>query len=124
VGIKYTLQVAKAQKLRAALKQLPEDMRKGVKKALRESAMAVRKDARKRVAVRTKALRKSISFKVAKDGLSAKVFPKKHYGTWVEHGREGQEAQPFMRPAAEAERPRFPKRISKDVHDALKAYRK
>lgn len=124
MGIKYTLEVARAKKLRAALEQLPEDMRKGVRKALRESSMAVRKEARKYVPERTKALRKSIKFKVSKDGLSSVVRPTLYYGTFVEHGTKRQEAQPFMRPAAEAERPRFPKRISKDVHDALKAYRK
>jgi HK97 gp10 family phage protein len=122
--IKYRLQVAKQRKLRAALQQLPDDMRKGVKKSVRGAAMAVRKDARKFVPERTKALRKSIGFKVAKDGLSARVFPKMRYSAWVEHGTEAQAAQPYMRPAAEAERPRFAKRMSQDVHDALKAYRK
>lgn len=123
MGIKYTIEVARKKKLRAALESLPDDMRKGVRKAVRESALSVRKDARRTVAVLTKALRKSIKFKVAKDGLSATVMPTEYYGTFVEHGTESMEAQPFMRPAAEAERPRFPKRISKDVHDALKAYR-
>lgn len=123
MSIKYTLQAAKRAKLREALKELPEDLRKAVKKALRESAMAVRKDARARVPERTKALRKSISFKVHKDGLSAIVRPTKHYGLFVEHGTKRQEAQPYMKPAAEAERKRFAKRFSAEVHAALKAYR-
>lgn len=113
----------KRARLREKLKALPEDMRKSYKKSLREAVMAVRRDARELVPERTKELRRSIRFKVAKDGLSAIVRPTAYYGGFVEHGTESMEAQPYMRPAAEAERKRFPGRISADLRAALKEYR-
>lgn len=120
--LQFTIEIKRA-KLREQLKQLPEDMRKSYRKSLREASMAVRRDARKLVPVRTKALRKSIKFKIARDGLSAIVRPTVYYGLYVEHGTERQEAQPFMRPAAAAEKKRFAGRISADLREALKAYR-
>lgn len=120
--LQFTVEVKRA-KLRNKLQALPEDMRKSFRKSLRESAMAVRKDARRLVPEDTRALRKSIKFKIARDGLSAVVRPTLYYGTFVEHGTKKMQAQPFMRPAAELERPRFPGRISADLRVALKKYR-
>ena len=116
---KYTVKVAGSEKLERKLKQLPEHMQEGLRTAVRDSAKAIRADARTRVPVDSGDLRKSIKFRTAKGGLSATIRVDEFYGRFVEFGTTSQAAQPFLGPAAQAERTRFPGRISDDVRKAL-----
>jgi HK97 gp10 family phage protein len=115
----YTIKVTNSTKLKRQLKELPEELRTGIRKAVRSSAAAVRADARKRVRVDTGDLRRSIRYKTDRDGLGAVVKVHEYYGHFIEFGTSSIPAEPFLRPAAEAERKQFPSRISDDVRKAL-----
>jgi HK97 gp10 family phage protein len=116
---RYTIKVTNSTKLKRQLKELPEELRTGIRKAVKTSAAAIRTEARKRVRVDTGTLRRSIRYKVDRDGLGATVKVHEYYGHFIEFGTSSIPADPFLRPAAEAERQRFPTRISDDVRKAL-----
>lgn len=116
---KYSIKVAGSSKLKNQLKQLPEDLRAGLKLAVKASAAAIKADAKKRAPVESGNLKKSIRYRVDPDGLGATVRVDEFYGRFVEYGTTSQDPQPFMTPAAEAERTRFPGRISDDVRKAI-----
>jgi HK97 gp10 family phage protein len=116
---RYTIKVTNSTKLKRELKELPDELRKGIRKAVRSSASAIRTGARKRVPVDSGDLKKSIRFKTDRDGLGAVVKVHEYYGHFIEFGTSSIPAHPFLRPAAEAERKAFPTRISDDVRKAL-----
>ncbi|MFC4333864.1 HK97-gp10 family putative phage morphogenesis protein [Salininema proteolyticum] len=116
---KYRIDVAGSNQLQRRLAALPDDLRDSLKGSLRDAAKSVRSEAQDEVPVESGDLRKSIKFRVDGRKLTATVRVEKFYGHFVEFGTTSQEAQPFMRPAFEAERRRFAGRISDDVRKAL-----
>jgi HK97 gp10 family phage protein len=97
--------------LQRELAALPTKVREVVRDAVTDAAEAVASDARATVPVVTGALRDSITTEVGSDGLSVQVSTGLDYGQFVEHGTSRMPAQPFMLPAAEAERGRLPGRL-------------
>ena len=111
-----------------------------IKSAIRASTADVHNGAKSRVPVKTGALKKSIDSDISKDGLSGYVFSKSPVAHLIEFGvsasyvepqkakalkiGEGfaahalipeRKAKPFMRPAADSEKPNLEKRIKEAV---------
>lgn len=107
-GVKV-IKVDGADQLQAKLDALPEKIRERARQAVAAAADAVQADARAEVPVDTGALKDSIT--VENSGLSADVSAGEHYAPFVEFGTSTRPAQPFLTPAAEVERGRFPDRI-------------
>jgi HK97 gp10 family phage protein len=55
----------------------------------------------------TGATKRSIHLEITGGGLSAEVGPETGYSIYVEFGTRKMEAQPFVRPALEAQAPKF-----------------
>lgn len=116
---RYTIKVVNSTRLKKQLKAMPDDVQAGLRQAVKAAAKQLRGDARKRAPVLSGDLRRSIRYRVAKDGLSATIFVEEFYGRFIEFGRKGAEAQPFMRPAAALERARFRNRFSDEIRQSL-----
>ena len=111
-----------------------------IKKALRESTLAVHKGAMDRVPERTGELKKSITMRLSSSGLSGYVLAKSKYAHLVEFGAgpafiepkrkkalyfnghfsayaflPERKPRPFLKPAAEQEKGRLEKRIREAV---------
>lgn len=101
---------------------LTKRMRKGERKtatAVRQTAKGIVKKARAKVPIDTGHLRDSIRYEPLDNEHRAHVVvdtrDEKHpsYAAYLEYGTRHQGAQPFLIPAAEAERERFRRRIRK-----------
>ncbi|THV27939.1 HK97-gp10 family putative phage morphogenesis protein [Glycomyces paridis] len=116
---RYTVKVANTHLLKRKLKELPDDMLVGLTVAVRAAAKQLKADARKRAPVRSGDLRRSIRYRMDRDGLGAQVYVDEFYGRFIEYGTKSMEKQPFLRPAAALERARFRNRVSDEVRKAL-----
>ena len=116
---RYVIKVTNSTKVKRQIKELPDHMRDGLRLAVKASAKQLKADARKRAPVESGDLRRSIRYRVDKDGLGATVIVGEYYGRFVEFGTSSMEAQPYLRPAAALERARFRNRISDEVRQAL-----
>jgi len=92
------------------IKQLEAEAKKAVDTTGEELAQR----AKQRAPVRTGRLRDSIHYKG--DGVVAATAP---YAAYVEYGTHDAAAHPFMTPATEEERVKFPKRVSDAVRRAV-----
>ncbi|WP_086809811.1 HK97-gp10 family putative phage morphogenesis protein [Streptomyces reticuliscabiei] len=110
-------------RLRKRLADLPDEVEAALVKAVKESAEAVRDEVRRTAPVATGNLRESVDIRYREGGLVADVgwFDQADsYATYVEYGTRGRPAQPSLRPAFEAERRRYPTRLSDEVRKALR----
>lgn len=117
------IRVEGADKLRAQLAALPEEIRKGARQAIAESADAVRADEQAAMRVDTGAARAGVETRMAGDGLSAEigVFDKDlYYVVFLEFGTSSIPAKPWATPAAEAERSKLRGRIERAVKARLR----
>jgi HK97 gp10 family phage protein len=108
--------------LRRRLGELGEEIRRAAEKAVSDAADAVRDDTREQVRVDTGALRNGVKVYLRKADLSAEVGwrdPDLYYATFQEFGTSRIPANPALTAAAEAERSRFPKRVTADVRKAI-----
>lgn len=110
------------EELRRRLGELGKEIRQAAEHAVAEAADAVRDDAREQVRVDTGALRNGVKVFLHRADLSAEVGwrdPDLHYATFQEFGTSRIPANPALTAAAEAERRRFPKRVTADVRKAI-----
>lgn len=108
--------------LRARLMALAPEITAAARKAVKESAEAVRDEARQGVRVDTGNLRDTVDITYAEGGLSAEVGwrnRKDWYASLHEHGTRRIPAKPTLGPATEAERTKLPDRIADEVRKAL-----
>lgn len=114
-------------RLRKALDSFQGEVEQQLKTALKEEADEVVSDAQSRVRVDSGDLKGSISAKIS--GLTANVRPrselskvggKKHAikANVNEFGRQSDPGQPYMTPAAEVSRKRWPKQAKKALNRA------
>jgi HK97 gp10 family phage protein len=102
VSLRVKLQHERA--IRKALKKLPTDMRTAGVEALRTWGKETRDTARANVNVLTGYLKSTIRYRVNSTKLESEAGTRDelaHYGQWLEEGNSRQEAQPFLRPAAD-----------------------
>lgn len=118
------LKVGKIRGLSAVkkeLRKLSAEARKAGKRAVNASARAVRDSARSRVPVKTGELKKSITTRVSRKGIGARVGTNDEAGPFVEFGTVRQAAKPFLFPAAEQERANFVRRMADETNAVLKS---
>jgi HK97 gp10 family phage protein len=114
---KVTVTVEGLDRLRSRLEKLPDEMRKGAEKAVRDETEEVAQDMRDSVPVDTGALRDGMQ--AESDGLSGKATSTAAHSWVVEAGSSKMPARPFAQPAAERSRVRFPDRVSAAVREEL-----
>lgn len=105
-------------RLRRRLADLDDEIHTGAANAVTEAAEAVRDEARDAVRVDTGALRRGLKAFVDEGALSADVGwrdPDLYYAQYQEFGTSSISANPALTAAAEAERGRFPGRVTEDV---------
>ncbi len=118
-----------AASLRRVLRQAPAEMSQELRTAIAEGAETVEAEMRARVPVRTGKLEASISTKMSRDGMAARVGPgvagkrAMRSGGWkarfAEFGTKHHAAQPFVFPAWRAKEPEIRERIRKGAKAAL-----
>lgn len=109
-------------RLKRRLNELPEDVRRGALDAVEEGARAVQSETRERVRVRTGALRNGVKVRVNERWLRADVGwsdPELYYAKYQEFGTSKITANPALTTAGEAERRRFPGRVSEEVRKEI-----
>lgn len=109
-------------RLRRELSELDDEIHAGAANAVTEAAAAVRDEARDAVRVDTGALRRGLKAFVREAALSADVGwrdPALYYARYQEFGTSKITAHPVLTAAAEAERSRFPGRVTEDVRREL-----
>jgi HK97 gp10 family phage protein len=114
---KVTITVEGMDRLRSRLEKLPDQMRAGAEKAVRDETEEVEQDMRDSVPVDTGALRDGMQAEV--DGLSGKATSTAPHSWAVEGGTSRMPARPFAQPAAERSRVRFPDRVNAAVREEL-----
>lgn len=55
----------------------------------------------------TGATKRSITLEIRDSGFTAEVQPNTHYSPYLEYGTRKMEAQPFVRPALDKQKPKF-----------------
>jgi HK97 gp10 family phage protein len=103
--------------LRAALARKTAELRAASTTAVAEEVGKVRDDAVLLAPRKTGALEAGIRGEAA--GLTGAVTSSARHSTFVEHGTYKDKAQPFMRPASEAARHRFPSRAAAILRSVL-----
>ena len=108
---KVTMSLEGFEKLQAAIKTSPELVRLHAEDTIAKSTFSTAQRMRGTVAVRTGRLKRAIS--TSARGLNGRVLiePKAFYWRFVEYGTVNMAAQPFVRPAAEAEAPHYLERM-------------
>lgn len=110
-----TMTITGLEALQAAIKETPKIVRTHVAGAIRESTFAVADRMRRLVPHRSGDLLESITASAPKgSGVSGLVGfdnPRVFYWRFLEFGTVKMPARPFIRPAAEAEAPRYIQRI-------------
>lgn len=121
-------------KLRRTLRRLEPDATEGIRKALTEGAEAMHYDMLSNIPKDTGETAQHLSYKVARDGLTARVgfIGKKdveggYVARFIEYGTKGhpaknippQPARPFMRPAFDNNKAWMLKQINKAIERTL-----
>ncbi|MEU3600881.1 HK97-gp10 family putative phage morphogenesis protein [Streptomyces sp. NPDC006798] len=118
-----TVRILGAARLRQRLETLPDEIVEALKKAVRESAEAVRDDTRDTVRVHSGNLRDTVDIRYEHNGLTALVGwfeDPEYYARFLEHGTRRAPARPALRPALEAERTRYRARLTAEVRQVLR----
>ncbi|MEV2236701.1 HK97-gp10 family putative phage morphogenesis protein [Micromonospora sp. NPDC049891] len=102
------------------LKQLPGKVQDGLRAAVRDETNDVVDDMRRTAPRDTGDLVRGMQTEITSDGLGGRAVSTARHSTFVEHGTEDTPEQPFMAPAAERARRRFPGRVKDAVGVELK----
>jgi HK97 gp10 family phage protein len=118
-----TVEILGAERLRAQLQDLGEDIITALQKAVQESAEAVKADTQRDVAKDSGNLHDKVDIKYKDDGLTAVVGwhnDTEYYARFLEYGTRRTPARPALRPALEAERKRYKGRLTEEVRRVLR----
>ena len=119
IGRRQSVNIEGIADLEKKLRKLPEVVKAAGARAIRAETDDVRDDAKRGAPRLTGELRDSIQAEFdAKEMRGRAVATSKHAG-FVEHGTEDTPAQPFMMPAAERSRRRFPERLRTEIKAEL-----
>lgn len=121
-GSGIRVEIQGLDRLRARLAELAPDITAAAKKAVNESAEAVRDEARQGVRVDSGNLRESTDIAYEDEGMRAEIGWRDRddwYASLHEHGTRRIPARPVLGPALEAERTKFPDRITAEVRKVL-----
>ena len=78
-----------------------------VKRVVKQNGASLQVEAQRRCPVDTGTLKASIGLNVKDNGMTAEVEPTMHYAPYVEYGTRYMSAQPYVRPALEAQKQKF-----------------
>ncbi|MFC8276254.1 HK97-gp10 family putative phage morphogenesis protein [Streptomyces sp. NPDC057271] len=118
-----TVQILGADRLAAQLEDLGEDIITALKKAVKESAEAVKSDTQRDVAKDSRNLHDKVDITYKDHDLTALVGwhnDSEYYARFLEYGTRRFQAQPALRPALEAERGRYRARLTEEVRRVLR----
>lgn len=108
-------------RVRRRIRELSAGMRTGGQTAAAETAEAIRQRAKNLAPVDTGKLRDSIrTDKVGPDQYEVGPGDEVEYAMYVEYGTSRTPAQPYMRPAVEAERRQFTRRVARSVRAEIR----
>lgn len=103
--------------LKAALTRKAREIRASSEAAVAAEAELVKEDARKHAHRRSGQLQDGIEVEL--EGAHATIGSKSHHGAANEFGTTKMGANPFMTPAADAARTRFPEGAAKVIKEAI-----
>ena len=110
------------RRLQRQLNEVPEDVQRGAKEAVAESAETVRKQVERTVRVWRGKLKDRVRVREIGAGLTADVGwfdDDTYYAQFQEFGTSSIEADPVLTTAAEEERARFVDRVRREVREEL-----
>lgn len=119
--------VKNLKRLEKQLRYLPDSVYDGCREATTESVTAVYNDMRSNAARHSGMLHGAIGRRVTgalRGAVGVFGARRAWWSALVEFGTSRTAAQPFAQPAAEAEVPRYPKRLRRHVGDALDKLRR
>jgi HK97 gp10 family phage protein len=119
-GRRETITIHGMEKLRAKLIAMPFLVRSAGGRAVRDETYETRDDMKRGAPYKTGELRESIQAEYDEKLLRGRAVATARYATFVEHGTDDTKAQPFVQPAAERARRRFPKRVRAEIAAELK----
>ena len=100
-----------------ALAQLARSSESRAKRAVLATALDAERIAKRRCPVDTGRLRASIHTRQIDGGLGAEVLTDVYYAVYQEYGTRYMSAQPYMRPAAEAVKDDYERRLRKALSE-------
>lgn len=118
-----TVEIQGLARLRGQLEDVDEEILAAIKKAVKESAEAVKSDTQRDVANNTGNLREKTDVQYRDDGFTATVGwhdAEEYYARFLEVGTRRAPAQPALGPALEAERSRYRGRLTEEVRRVLR----
>lgn len=123
MGIK--VKVDGLDKLRASLAETDSEVRRAATRAVDEELDDLAQDMKRGAPVgdRSRGRRGdpplAESIVTTRDGLKGSAGPRVLHAVFVEHGTSSHSAEPFVLPAAERSRRRFPNRVGAEVRKAV-----
>ena len=99
-----SIEITGLESVKAKLLDVNSSLSINVNKAIMDGGFLVERDAKKRCPVDTGRLRSSINTRKT-GNLEVTVMDGVDYGKFIEYGTSKMRAQPFMRPAANAQKP-------------------
>lgn len=118
-----TVEIQGLARLRQQLEDVDEEILAAIKKAVEESAEAVKADTARDVPKDSGNLGRKVDVKYQDDGFTATVGwhdPDDYYARYLEAGTRRRPARPSLGPALEAERARYRGRLTEEVRRALR----
>lgn len=122
---KDTVTVKGMDKLAKKLHELPEAVRDGARKAVKDETHELAEDMRRNAPrgnppTEPVTLVEGIQEEITADGLGGTAAATARHSPFVEHGTSDTPAQPFAQPAAERSRRRFRGRLEQEIGGSLK----
>ncbi|MFJ8863614.1 HK97-gp10 family putative phage morphogenesis protein [Streptomyces sp. NPDC102451] len=118
-----TVEIQGLARLRDQLEDVDEEILAAIKKAVKESAEAVKADTKRDVAKDSGNLQEKVDDRYKDDGFTATVGwhdAEEYYARFLEAGTRRRPARPALGPALEAERHRYRARLTEEVRRALR----
>lgn len=118
-----TVEIQGLARLRSQLEDVDEEVLAAIKKAVEESAQAVKSDTKRDVAKDSGNLQEKVDDRYEDDGFTATVGwhdAEDYYSRFLEVGTRRAPAQPALGPALEAERSRYRGRLTDEVRRVLR----
>jgi HK97 gp10 family phage protein len=119
VGRKQNVTIKGLGDLEKKLRKLPQVVQAAGGRAVKAETEETRDDAKRGAPVLSGELRDSITAEYEAKKLRGRAAATSDHAGFVEHGTEDTPAQPFMQPAAERARRRFPGRVRTEIKAEL-----
>lgn len=119
IGKRQNVTIHGLEDLEKKLRKMPEVVKAAGGRAVKAETEEVRDDAKRGAPVLSGELRDSITAEYDAKKLQGRAVATARHAGFVEHGTDDTAAQPFMEPAAERARRRFPERVRTEIKKDL-----